>query len=59
MNVIINEAEGTSATVEQRDGPQGPELHVQIEQLVGGMISTGRFDKAMRGRYNARAIGGR
>lgn len=59
MQVAIYEAPGTKAGVQQTDGPQGARLEVQIEQLLGGMISDGRLDKPLRGRFGVSPMRGR
>jgi hypothetical protein len=59
MQVHIHEAQGTKASVQQSNGPNGPHLEVQIEQMLDGMISGGRLDKSLKGRFGVSPMRGR
>jgi hypothetical protein len=55
---IINNA-GAQVQTRQTNGPQGPRLEVQLEQALSGMISSGKLDKSLKGRFGVSAMGGR
>jgi hypothetical protein len=59
VEVHVHEAQGTKASVKQSSGPNGPRLEVQIEQMLGGMISSGKLDKSLKGRFGVSPMGGR
>lgn len=59
LQVVINNNAGAQVSTRQTEGPQGPRLEVQIEQVLGGMISDGRLDKPLRGRFGVSPMRGR
>jgi tape measure domain-containing protein len=59
MQVQIFNNAGAQVSTRQTNGPQGPRLEVQIEQMLDGMISGGRLDKSLRGRYGVSPMRGR
>lgn len=59
LQVVINNNAGAQVSTRQTEGPQGPRLEVQIEQVLGGMISEGRLDKPLRGRFGVSPMRGR
>lgn len=59
MQVIINNNAGAQVSTRQTQGPQGPRLEVQVEQMIGGMIANGGLDKALKGRFGVSPMGGR
>jgi hypothetical protein len=59
MQVVINNNAGAQVQTRQTNGPNGPRLEVQIEQMLGGMIADGRLDKSLKGRFGVSPMGGR
>lgn len=59
MQVVINNNAGAQVSTRQTQGPQGPRLEVQIEQMLGGMIASGALDKPLKGRFGVSPMGGR
>jgi len=59
VEVHVHEAEGTRSGVRTSRGPNGPRIDVQIEQMLGGMIAEGRFDKQLKGRFGMSPARGR
>ncbi|WP_262027149.1 phage tail length tape measure family protein [Microvirga sp. Mcv34] len=59
MQVVINNNAGAEVQTRQTNGPQGPRLEVQLEQALSGMISSGRLDKSLKGRFGVSPMGGR
>jgi tetratricopeptide (TPR) repeat protein len=55
---IINNA-GAEVQTRQTNTPQGPRLEVQLEQALSGMISSGKLDRSLKGRFGVSAMGGR
>lgn len=55
---IFNNA-GAQVSTRQTQGPQGPRLEVQIEQMLDGMIAGGRLDKSLKGRFGLSSMRGR
>jgi hypothetical protein len=50
--VVINNMAGVGVGVETVRSPQGPELHIQLEQVVGSLMDTGALDGALRRRLD-------
>jgi len=59
MQVVINNNAGAQVSTRQTNGPQGPRLEVQIEQMLGSMIAGGKLDKPLKGRFGVNPMGGR
>jgi tape measure domain-containing protein len=59
MQVQIFNNAGAQVSTRQTNGPQGPRLEVQIEQMLGGMIADGRLDKSLKGRFGVSPMRGR
>jgi tape measure domain-containing protein len=59
MQVQIFNNAGAQVSTRQTNGPQGPRLEVQIEQMLGGMIADGRLDKSLKGRFGVSSMRGR
>lgn len=59
MQVVINNNAGAQVQARQVQGPQGPRLEVQIEQMLGGMVASGGLDKALKQRFGVNPMGGR
>jgi phage-related minor tail protein len=59
MQVVINNNAGAQVSTRQTNGPNGPRLEVQLEQALSGMISSGKLDKSLKGRFGVSAMGGR
>jgi DNA repair exonuclease SbcCD ATPase subunit len=55
---IINNA-GAEVQTRQTNTPQGPRLEVQLEQALSGMISSGKLDRSLKGRFGVSPMGGR
>lgn len=59
VELHIHEAPGTSTTMKQSNGPNGPRYDVQVEQMFGSMLAEGRFDKQLKQRFGVSPMGGR
>ncbi len=59
MQVQIFNNAGAQVSTRQTQGPQGPRLEVQIEQMLDGMIAGGRLDKSLKGRFGVSPMRGR
>jgi tape measure domain-containing protein len=59
MQVQIFNNAGAQVSTKQTQGPQGPRLEVQIEQMLDGMIAGGRLDKSLKGRFGVNPMRGR
>lgn len=59
MQVQIFNNAGAQVSTRQTQGPQGPRLEVQIEQMLDGLIAGGRLDKSLKGRYGVNPMRGR
>jgi len=59
MQVVINNNAGAQVSTRQTQGPQGPRLEVQIEQMLSGMIAGGKLDKPLKGRFGVSPMRGR
>jgi tape measure domain-containing protein len=59
MQVQIFNNAGAQVSTRQTQGPNGPRLEVQIEQMLDGMIAGGRLDKSLKGRFGVSPMRGR
>lgn len=59
MNVQIITPPGHEAKQRTVNGPQGPTLQVQFEQMVGGLVASGALDKPLKQRFGVNPMGGR
>lgn len=59
MQVQIFNNAGAQVSTRQTNGPNGPRLEVQIEQMLDGMIAGGRLDKSLKGRFGVSPMRGR
>jgi tape measure domain-containing protein len=59
MQVVVNNNAGAQVSTRQVQGPRGPRLEVQIEQMLGGMVANGGLDKALKQRFGVNPMGGR
>lgn len=57
LQPIINNYAGAEVTAEQREGPDGPDLSIDIRGRMTDMARGGVFDTAFRERYGLRAVG--
>lgn len=58
VNVVINNNAGVSVTSSETTNEAGErQVLLTIEKMMGGMVASGKLDKAMAGRYGTRVVG--
>ena len=58
VNVVINNNAGVSVTSSESTNEAGErQVLLTIEKMMGGMVASGKLDKAMAGRYGTRVVG--